>query len=1050
MAEFAVVDAVSYAVGKVITLAKGVGLFVGKHAACMGGAVALKLLPCGCFTGIALIGVRCAYRGVGEHLRKHHQEEYGAGKIFRRFARPAVLQDGSEEIEALERATGSNAKDPNSADNGGRKKRFCLYQQCNPDLLDYYINPPPAEEGMRECIVQVPSRCSHCHPDPVNEGMMTVTFYITHEQYHMLIALRGAKVASERKSIHAGVTAFCEGKAASFTRQSEFILEYFGLISNLQSCRLHVHEINWKVYIYRTIYDASVTRFSRCFGRHGPRFLRWAYEGLEVVDDQTGRDYASDWRLSARQPPLHVPGAAPGPNPHGAQLRVTPGGPAGPPAPIPPPGPAGPGVVWGQIVSGPGPPLACPPLVLGQPAPSSGPAILAPASGTGPAIPPVPTSPPPPPPGSGPSTTLSPMQLIDLQEQIVHEHDGELPVRMITNLTDTDKIILSDLSSDGTFPADRPGSHVISAEVCIMPGWTKDLILRYTGHIFRAAPLVSNTVVWDWKDVLTKAAAATVRVRQPGRWKLDDPTSDADPTGPVPAIEHQRSRAQVKRSIREFWKNLRNKVFSPVEIKTFVAHLPFIEELKSDKLTAERFMQLLNEMRADVGLPPVSANVKPEITCKPGKPPRIVMDCGLESSVTETIVAYVFDKLLFRHVGPASVKGRPRSECLDEITTECSVNKSGRKRCFVELDQTGFDGHNRVYAAPPGCSERVGIYLELAELFEYISVQIPKSSNECWKKFTVIASDTSAQTRHYLRFKSDNPKERWRATIEEIYMYSGKKYTSSGNWVCEACIDLCCNVFNPEIIWDQPLKNFNYIFKAFDHSRNVFYRFWLEGDDQFGWADILIARHAPLAALLYSDLGFEIKRVILELTGVDERAEFVGVHMLVRDGCTVPKMWVPDVARSLICSGAYLSTPDLSYQQHCGNMALSLMSRAVMMVGRCDPAAMYLRANARHWAKRSGASLESARLDTFKAEAWGHSDSGYTALKAQYNQLEAGGFTGSNQQRLLACSLQSTVSDECWARFVGNAPGVSPLSAASEVVTWFPDALRAKCMSTLC
>jgi hypothetical protein len=637
------------------------------------------------------------------------------------------------------------------------------------------------------------------------------------------------------------------------------------------------------------------------------------------------------------------------------------------------------------------------------------------------------------------------------QEIDADEHDGKLQIRQVANLTDEDIVTLTKLKASGNLPPPRVLHELWERARLIMPGWRPGLLAVYRDHVFQAGPLLSNTVIWDHKDVITKAASATNRVLAGGRWALDDVL---DPSAHPDNPRRLRARNKVRSNLRKFWTACTTKVFSQGKIASFVSAMPLVEEIRSPKLSSERFFDIYDEMRAHLGLPPITANIKEEVVAKHKKSGRIVFDTGLESSVTMTITAYVFDHMLFDHVGGASIKHKPRDQAINEIVKACSTNINGILKVIVELDQTGFDGHNRIYDVPDGKGgvKRVGIMYELCCLLEHVASCIAKSANDCWRKVSVMLDNDVNGKRHYIKFKSDDIIARWKGVIEELSQLSGKNTTSSGNWISEASIDLCVNVGNPEIIWDQKLDdNFSWKFTQFEDTRkSVYYRCWLEGDDQLGHGDEHIADHAPLAALLYEDLGFEAKRVILNTPGVYQRAEFVGVHILVRDGLTVPGMWMPDVSRALICSGAYIAETTATTDVNVANCALSLLSRAVMFAGKCDAAASYLRALSDHWASLSSdAALDAARLSTYKAHAWGHADSSYRALCTAYDDSLANALPFCQQTKLLSCSLQAEVEPEETAFFSANAPGILPHTNSSAVFSFLPNAFRAKCLSTV-
>jgi len=998
------------------------------------------------------------------------------------YRRPAVLDDsGTMGRAAMSAFLGS--ADPCKIDNGRRSKRFCLNPTCNPDLFHYSQLLPPEDPSLHSCVVLVPKACVHCSFRPEDEGFAHVMFYATKEQYHTYVAVRAAKHDSEKKSMHVAMSTICEGRSYNlFELADEMLLEHGGMINHLQECRLlfrHNNVFEGKAYEWYCTAGLWLSR--RPFMQWWPRFFDWWMEGLLPIDTITGTDYATEWRHNV-MPYSHYRALPPDPLRAGPQPTIAVGQP-------PAPNTGAPATTAGRDEPAVRPPAPPPPenppdedaaptvqhvtLEMDQTRlPSEGPRAQAPQGGLGldeeegegiidnagptdpvPAIAPV---------DDGHHTTPArgnieaARNVLMAQEQQVREHGGLVPVRVIANLSDADRTILERIhcGGKGDLPKQRGMTELVGFEKLIVKAWRTDCVAHYKDNIFKAGPLLSNTVIWDDKDAITKAAAATVRVNAPGTWKLDE-VDDDDP-------HRTHIRQLCRASMKRFYKAFRNKVLAPDRVAAFLARLPLLEELRSSKLTAERFMELINEMRVASKLPPVSANVKLEVIAKHGKSPRLVFDLGLEASVVDTLVAYVYEHMLKEWVEPAMIKGRAREEVLDDITKECSVNTSGERRIGLELDQTGFDNHNRKYKTPREALGAPGHMAELVDTLDYLGRIIGRVANDCWKMFTVKTEAESYSARHYLRFTAKDPKQRWRGMIEELYMFSGRKITSSGNWLCEAAIDLCTNVANPEIIWDQPLVDFSYKFIMFGDSykaariakrriQSVFYRFWLEGDDQLGWCSWTLLNQVENARLLCEDMGFEIKRVVATGVGKDERLEFVGAHFLFRDGLMIQKMWVPDIGRALICSGAYCADAgELDPRVRATNCGISLLSRAYMAAGRFSPSASYLRALGESWLKAVGADLNTTLVGSgFKEVAWGLEGKSAQALLDLIENKEAVAFSNGHQCRLASCSVQGEITMAEYTRFSARAAAVTRDDTAEYVMSFLPEVLRTKFLGNL-
>jgi len=963
-----------------------------------------------------------------------------AGEPTLRYRRPACLEDTKEIVTgAITAFLGS--PDAHLNDNGRRSKRFCLNKTCNPDLHCFSTMPVPHDEvGLRVCEVLVPNACPHCSFEPEELGFTRVKFYATKEQYHAYIAVRANKHQSDKKSMHVALTTICEGFSYNlFHMADEMLLEHGAIINHLQCCRLAFHfdtafqNALYQMYSNFGVWAASwVYRWNRRF------YMQWM-DRLLPYDPVTGTDYATEWRTFS--PTDHVYGkrADKGlltqddndttrPT---TGLRTTEEHAAPRPTEVPARPPTE-NTTTPQATK-----TVVTPATSHTRAGSS--ADIAPAAR---------------------ATIEAARNALARQETQVREHDGLLPVRVVGDLTDEDrqKLDVIDSHSKNTGPPKRRGlSEKLEFEKLMLPGWRKDLIVKYKLHIFQVAPLLSNTVIYDDKDAITKAAAATERVLQPGTWTLGEKFPEDSPEN----IHRNAIRALCQSNLKRFFKACKRNLFCPTKVGAFVAKLPLIEELRSPKLTAARFLELIDEMRVAVKLPKISANVKLEVIAKPNKSPRIVFDCGLEISVVDTLVAYVYEHMLKDWVEPAMIKGKAREQVLNSISEECSVNTSGRRRIFTELDQTGFDGHNRKYLTPKESIEAPGIMAELLDVFQHVGHLIAKSANDCWKQFTVKGEKDCKSDRHYIKFGAKEPADRWTAVIKELYQFSGKKTTSSGNWLSECAIDICTNVGNPEAIWDQPLKEFNWVFLQFGESfraakeesrkpYKVFYRFWLEGDDQFGWGDEAIATQAPDAALLQEDMGFQAKRIIARASDKDERLEFIGVHFLTRNGLTIKGMWVPDIARALTCCGAYISDPaEKDPLVRAANAGISLLSRAFMMAGRNDPACSYLRSVGEEWVAAAGAAADAVRASGFKSEVYGLSGASAKALIDMIDANVAVGLSDQNQIRLMSCSIQGTVSTAEFAKFAASATGISSTTTSADALAMLPAALQLKLAGTV-
>jgi len=643
--------------------------------------------------------------------------------------------------------------------------------------------------------------------------------------------------------------------------------------------------------------------------------------------------------------------------------------------------------------------------------------------------------------------------LVEAQEQLVREEGGLLPVRVVEGLTQDDHARLSDvLDAKGKLPAPRALHERYDIKPLNMAKWRDDIGYVTDEHIVQVGPLLSACVIYHPKDMTTKTASAAVRCVQPGDWYINKPPEEQPPDvvsqgWDVPRIA--RFRKEISAKLKRYTSVCKATVFSAKNIARFVSQMPFICELKNGKMSRERFLELLGDMRKATGLPSLKGNIKLEITSKPGKSGRIVIDCSLERTVVETVVAYVFDHMLFEHCRDISIKGQSRAEVLDQISVEFSKPIPGlRNPVIPELDQTGFDGHNRTYPSAPGKDERVGVFASLMSVYHHVATCISRTSNECWSSFTVHVGDQDTKGRAYLKFAGHG--STWKALILLLYMLSGRKITSSGNFWAELFLALAAYVDDPAQIWLHDLSTFDFkwIVKAIGKTP-LYYRPRLEGDDVLARQDgrLQSAERREYAKRFFLETGFEAKLVFAVGTkDKPARAEFVGVHFVVVNGATIPKLWVPAVARGLISSGGYCAKAATPPTQVQGHIALSLLSRAIGFAGRCEPAARYLFALAAEhqaqWMREIAPTLRGeVTLDGYHAEARGIEGKGYAALSEMYAELVSKSLPLSEQLLLLATSVEKDISNSDFARWNASAAACTPSTPAYDVLAQMPTPL---------
>jgi hypothetical protein len=345
----------------------------------------------------------------------------------------------------------------------------------------------------------------------------------------------------------------------------------------------------------------------------------------------------------------------------------------------------------------------------------------------------------------------------------------------------------------------------------------------------------------------------------------------------------------------------------------------------------------------------------------------------------------------------------------------------------------------------------------MAELFHHVASVIPRSNNELWANFSVV-EDQDKAGRAYLKFKgTGDKKQQWTALIKELYMLSGRKITSSGNFLCELCILLCCFVENPERVFTVGgLDTFDWTFRCSD-GRSRYFRCWLEGDDALARADAWFSTPDAKARFIQACvwMGFEAKLVVVIGTDAKPaRAEFVGAHFLSIGGKTFRRFWVPDIARGLVSVGGYCLDPNcLDAATQCQQIAVSMASRALGYAGRCDPAAKYVLSLAADWAASATAIKSTVQTEVvaggFQAEQRGIDGMGYAQLLALCEQRSTtDAFSYAHQAKLASASVEGDVSAVEFARWLASSSSFTVESCPLDVLESLPSALAGRFVST--
>lgn len=471
--------------------------------------------------------------------------------------------------------------------------------------------------------------------------------------------------------------------------------------------------------------------------------------------------------------------------------------------------------------------------------------------------------------------------------------------------------------------------------------------------------------------------------------------------------------APASRRFEKYCAKADASIFSVKEIDKALKDMPPITELLRSKLSATSVHDLQSIMSAytpeAIEALKRTGFAKFEAIVKGGKPPRIVQDEGMLLLAMNTPIAWIFERIYFRHFRKHCIKGRDRDDVAAGIMKDYSnggyAGDDRNGTCplaatsIIEVDQTGMELHER-------WNKETGEGLH-KWVFKILKKIAKRCEGRCldfavnWWNLRVAVDEAGMQ---YVVFDKNSANGHikmapLRFCFEDWYMPSGWRFTSSINHFVEFAATMCSLCMNPEIIFNQAASNpettwVNGVKKVIEHGCYFFAQADPLHMPKSKWAQKPFHhRYIPIGDPLPHDEKksknkkkgehhrvFETVLIHLTVEGddvqgivaaalakrekliaaafkdlgfstklkfVDDgRAEFCGMHFAVKGGRIDKSVaWVPDIARSLSKIGTILVTR--------GNVAIIATSRylslAAMFAGRCEPMAYTYLGIARSW-----------------------------------------------------------------------------------------------------
>lgn len=551
----------------------------------------------------------------------------------------------------------------------------------------------------------------------------------------------------------------------------------------------------------------------------------------------------------------------------------------------------------------------------------------------------------------------------------VEDHQGQLPQQTIVGgdmpraeelMGKKDDPATAARTREVFHPKSSTYIGVLDAERCkAIQGVDKlDTAVVAKPNAIKIGPILGVPQIHSHGDTLTKVAVAEKRTK--------------------PNKEYQPQSSTAQR-LRRFWHLLDKNHFTTSNMKRAYTELfgeHSLEEILRKKFSEKQIKEAMDSMEISDSygrdISKRKANVKFEVTPKPGKPPRGVIDNGIELLALNVVAGHLFEYLIMnkgvevatvevdgkpnqrRRVKPRgflhanNIKGEAREHVLDRLLKEYAQATKEETCCF-EVDQTGMEIHERYNKFTGGLLH--GPYKILQKIHEFLMRRHEARLSHLHHAKIYFDAQHGMRYKFVLGGKNGY---NLTAKFPDLPMDSGWLLTSVVNAINEFAATFCCFCANPDELFTKcknpqgffelhimkgdhhwtftsvPLKQADGTYK----SIKIIWKMKVEGDDGAGLTARILAQfeNYKIIEANYAELGLDSKLKLI----VDGRLEFIGVHMLVKDGKTdVSFPWSPAISRSMLKLGT-LASNEITEQA----MIARSLSLAYMFAGRVNALCM--------------------------------------------------------------------------------------------------------------
>lgn len=508
----------------------------------------------------------------------------------------------------------------------------------------------------------------------------------------------------------------------------------------------------------------------------------------------------------------------------------------------------------------------------------------------------------------------------------------------------------------------------------------------------RIGPLPSLVVNFDPKAPQNTIGVVTGRIGDPHACKRKHKYAPSD---------------SMKTELKVIADLIERRVFTREKILKAATELELLEKVMAGKVNKEKVNEWTADILAahgcDTKIPII---VKNEVTTNPEKPPRGIMDMGPESHLANAMVIAVYEKMWGEFDCGLNIKKDKKSTIIDNLTQACSAQgifatlpQEGSRvdpdtAVIVECDFGKFEyaqtaefiddkeGKERGYKiAGYDNPVELGLLFIEKKIILKIAQELPNVLNEL--------ANTRQQVEYQKREKCKStfcPKPgpvtvkmgrvNWRFVLFMLCRLSGDLQTSVANRGNGLIAHAICTLKQGRDLFLRLLDVYEGNIPRTDMQYPSFWRFrlftgemgfwkpWMEGDDH---AAILIGINSlSLVNETRANQSAECLQVTARLASLglegalffhkSARAEFVGVHMMVQNGYTVPCCWTPDIARALPKAGVSTSPATAGNDQVSAALnALTFASRAASFQDRVEPMFQYFKSQSDWWWSKASA-----------------------------------------------------------------------------------------------